>query len=391
MTDSVVILVTGADGLLGRHARAGLLAENGAASFSGREAPWVVRIARRPDFDNKERLAELCGGVSAVLHFAGINRAEESELEQGNIQLAQQVSDALDSVAPQAHVVYANSTHRDRNTAYGRGKAGAAAVFEQRAQRSKAPFSDVVLPHVFGEGGRPFYNSAVATLCHQVVGEEAPTIVEGAEVELVHAGQVVDAMLQLIQSGVGGSTRVTGQKVSVEALYSKLCHFCDCHAQDMFPQVSSLLDVSLFNTLRTVGFPEWSCTPLGQKSDDRGTLFEAAKGGQGGQTFLSWTLPGVTRGNHFHRYKIERFLVVSGEATIRIRHVLEDTVHAFKVLGNKPVAIDMPTLHTHSIENTGSDPLLTMFWAHEIFDPNNADTWALPVLCGNSHEIVHLV
>ena len=114
--------------------------------------------------------------------------------------------------------------------------------------------------------------------------------------------------------------------------------------------------------------------------DSRGVLFEAVKGGGSGQTFMSTTRPGVTRGDHFHLNKVERFLVVSGEATIRIRRVLDNQVWEFPVSGSRPQAVDMPTLCTHSIENTGSEELLTLFWTHEIFEPDTPDTYADTVL-----------
>ncbi len=109
-------------------------------------------------------------------------------------------------------------------------------------------------------------------------------------------------------------------------------------------------------------------------------LFEAVKGGGGGQTFLSWTEPGVTRGDHFHLSKVERFLVLEGEAVIRIRRVLGKEVWEYRVDGRVPAAVDMPTLHTHSIENVGARPLLTLFWTHDIFEPSAPDTYADPVL-----------
>jgi UDP-2-acetamido-2,6-beta-L-arabino-hexul-4-ose reductase len=99
----------------------------------------------------------------------------------------------------------------------------------------------------------------------------------------------------------------------------------------------------------------------------------------GGQTFLSTTRPGITRGNHFHQNKVERFLVVRGEANIRIRKMFDDEILEFRVSGSKPQYIDIPTLHTHNITNTGDSDLLTLFWANEIFNPKATDTKAAPV------------
>jgi UDP-2-acetamido-2,6-beta-L-arabino-hexul-4-ose reductase len=112
-------------------------------------------------------------------------------------------------------------------------------------------------------------------------------------------------------------------------------------------------------------------------SDPRGVLYEVSRSaGGGGQTFLSWTHPHITRGDHFHLRKIERFVVVDGDAVIRIRRVLGNEVWTFRVDGAAPTAIDMPTMHTHSIENVGKRPLLTLFWTNEVFDPASPDTYA---------------
>ena len=119
---------------------------------------------------------------------------------------------------------------------------------------------------------------------------------------------------------------------------------------------------------------------LDLRSDNRGSLFEAIKSEHGGQVFLSSTVPGATRGNHFHTRKIERFLVVAGEAEIRLRKLFTDSVDTFRVSGARPCFIDMPTFHTHSIQNVGNSEVITLFWANEIYDPANSDTYSEQVL-----------
>lgn len=111
-------------------------------------------------------------------------------------------------------------------------------------------------------------------------------------------------------------------------------------------------------------------------SDDRGELFEAIKCLNAGQSFISTTKPGITRGNHYHSKKIERFLVLQGDAIIRIRNILSDEIIEYVVNGESPSYIDMPTFHTHNITNTGDNDLITLFWANEIFDPEQPDTFA---------------
>ena len=145
------------------------------------------------------------------------------------------------------------------------------------------------------------------------------------------------------------------------------------------PPLQAALDLALFNCLRSAAFPQAYPIPLELRSDARGSLFEAVRSHRAGQTFFSTTHPGVTRGNHFHFGKVERFLVVGGQARISIRRLFDDQVHAFEVRGDQPVYIDMPTLHTHEITNVGDGELLTLFWAHEFFDPQRPDTYFEPV------------
>jgi len=104
-------------------------------------------------------------------------------------------------------------------------------------------------------------------------------------------------------------------------------------------------------------------------------LFESLKTKTQGQVFVSSTNPGVTRGNHYHTKKIERFCVVSGSATIKLRKLFSKKVLVYKVTGKKPAYIDIPTFYTHNIKNTGKEKLLTIFWSNEIFDPKKPDTF----------------
>jgi UDP-2-acetamido-2,6-beta-L-arabino-hexul-4-ose reductase len=163
-------------------------------------------------------------------------------------------------------------------------------------------------------------------------------------------------------------------------LYKLLKEFHNLYEANIYPDLSDPFTRNLFNTYRSATFPATWPRELEMRSDERGVLFEAVKGGGGGQTFLSTTKPGIIRGNHFHLHKVERFLVIQGEAIIRIRKVLSQVVYEFRVTGDTPTPVDMPTLHTHSIENVGAKELLTLFWTHEPFDPNNPDTYFDKVL-----------
>ena len=367
------VVITGAGGLIGYHAHARLHADNCAAGFKGEDAPWDIVALDHAGFDDDATLRAALNGAGIVLHFAGVNRAPEDEVEAANPTIARRLASALDG---QPHIVYANSTHAAGDTPYGRGKAEAARILGAATPN----FTDMVLPHIFGEGARPFYNNVTATLIHQVLAGEDPTVNPDGRVELLHAGAAAGVAIQAASSGQSGVVRPAGHPISVPDLLAKLQAYHAGYTANIYPDLSDDFELALFNAYRAATYPDGWPRPLTLNTDARGTLFEAVKGGGGGQCFLSTTKPGVTRGDHFHLGKVERFLVVQGEAIIRMRRVLTGEVHEYRVSGAAPAPVDMPTLWTHSIENVGKTELLTLFWTHDLFDPQNPDTYADKVL-----------
>jgi len=371
------IAITGAQGFLGWHLRCAI------RMLGGLE---VVDIDRA-GFDDPARLRAALAGVDAVVHLAGVNRGTQDEVETGNPRLARALVDALRGCGAAPHLVFANSTHSGDQagasvgsattplTPYGRSKREATAILGEWAATTGAVFTDIRFPHLFGEGGRPFYNSAIATFCHQLAHDEAPKIGVDGEVELLHAQRACDLILEAIESGTGGPLSPLGEPMRVSEALDRLLSMHATYADGTLPRFDTALDLELFNTLRAFRFPSHYPIQPGWRSDARGRLFEAVKTGHGGQCFASWTHPGMVRGNHFHRRKIERFLVASGEALIRVRRLFSTEVHSFIVSGETPACIDMPTLHTHDIRNTGQGELFTLFWSHEIFDPSAPDTY----------------
>lgn len=370
------IVVTGAGGLLGGHCAARLHARNCAAVFGGDAPPFAILTLDHAAFNAPERLAVALAGADAVLHFAGVNRGTDEEVERGNVAIAATLAAGCRAGGVTPHIVYANSTHADTDTPYGRSKRRAGEILAAATPR----FTNLVLPHIFGEGARPFYNNVTATFVHQVMRGEAPSVNPEGRVQLLHAGAAVEEAIAAALGGVIGDVRPAPRPMGVGELLARLQSFHAAYEANIFPDLSDPFDLALFNTYRAALYPDGFPRPLRLNADARGVLFEAVKGGGGGQTFLSWTEPGVTRGNHFHLDKVERFLVLEGEAVIRIRRVLGGPVWEYRVDGNAPAAVDMPTLHTHSIQNVGTRPLLTLFWTQALFDPAAPDTYFDPVL-----------
>lgn len=365
------ILITGAGGLLGYHARVALDAFNATARFNNLSEPYHIMLADRMAFQSPDVLNRLVSDVDVILHFGGVNRSDN--VYEENRKITETLLNSLESSASNPHLIFSNTTHCSLDTPYGKSKKEAADSFCSWAQANDCFFTNVIIPHVFGEYSAPNYNTVTATLCDAIVRGQDVTINPEGQVELIHAGDVVNAMISAVQHSERGDIRLNGSPQSVDSLYHKLQSFHEYYERNIFPNLDDHLSVKLFNTYRSFRSPE-ACK-VDEHRDSRGELFEAVKGGGGGQTFLSWTKPGVTRGEHYHRYKVERFMVLKGHAEIKIRRMFTDSVQTFSVSGESPSFIDMPTMSTHNITNMGDDDLLTLFWAHEIFDSEHPDTY----------------
>ncbi|WP_102194371.1 NAD-dependent epimerase/dehydratase family protein [Microbacterium aurantiacum] len=356
--------VSGAGGFLGWHTRAALQ-ESGVA---------VDAVAVGDGFDLQRAIAAVDGSARAV-HIAGVNRASDEEVMAGNVGFAEQLASAL-RVAdnPPPVVVYANTTQVGNGSVYGDAKARAAEVLAAAAEHVGAEFVNVQLPNLFGEHGRPFYNAVTATFSHLIAQGDTPTVENDKELTLLHAQNAVDLLTGAVsldrQSELEVAETVTG-------LLARLRGYAALYRNGEIPNVDSDFDRDLFNTYRSFTFPEQAPISLTRHADARGSFFEIIRSHGGpGQSSFSTTVPGVTRGDHFHRRKIERFTVLQGSARISLRRLFSDEVVSFDVSGDAPGAVDMPTMWAHNITNVGSETLYTSFWTNDIFDPQNPDTIA---------------
>lgn len=359
------IVVTGAAGFLGWHLRCRLLAMGG---FE------VIALDR----STLDRLPIAVRDADAVIHLAGVNRAAAHEVVSGNIALATAVAQAIRQAGVRPRVVFANSVQSGNGTPYGDGKSAAAAVLTDLASETGLELVDVLLPNVFGEHGRPGYNSFVATFCHAVASGTTP-VADDNVVELLHAQDAARVLIDAL-TGPARIERPAGERHGIMETLAVLQGFESVYRDGEIPDLGSSFVTNLFNTYRSAVFGVRGSVALVQRSDQRGSLVEAVKvHGGGGQTFFSTTLPGVTRGEHFHLRKVERFVVIGGQARIRLRRLFTDEVITIDVAGKQPTAVDMPTMWAHDITNTGDRELLTLFWTNSIFDPHDPDTYPEPV------------
>lgn len=364
------LAVTGADGFLGWHVRCR------AYALGIPCAPL-----RRGDLSDPAHLADRLADVDAVIHCAGVNRASDTDITEGNLAAARVLTAAIARLDHPVRVVYANSVQARTDSLYGVAKRRAGEVL------SGDGLSDVVLPNLFGEHGRPHYNSFVSTFCHEIANGGEPRVVDDREIGLLHVQDAAEVLIE--QAGATGHTVVDppSELVTVSGVLRLLREFEAVYRTGELPDIAGRFETRLFNTYRSYLFPARYPIMMTPRTDARGSLVECVRtGSAGGQAFISITVPGATRGEHLHLRKFERFLVVDGEAEIALRRLFTKEVIRFRVSGERPGAIDMPTTWVHNITNVGRRPVTTLFWSNELFDPSDPDTFPCAVDSGEACE-----
>ncbi len=367
------IAISGARGFIGSHL----------VHLLARRQEIRLRELGRDDFADRQRLADRLAGCDAVAHLAGFNRGDDDEVYDGNVRLADSLCEALSTAGGRPHVVFSSSTQIDADNPYARSKIVAAERLADWARASNAPLSVMVIPNVFGDGGRPFYNSVVATFCHQVAHGETPVLTGDRELGLISVNElavVIATQLANPPAGVAEIRVPPVHHVTVSEILERVRHFDAMFRARTVPALDGTFDLSLYCAYLTYLPKDDLAVPLTRNTDKRGTLVEMVRQEGGGQAFFSTTKPGVIRGNHYHTRKMEKFIVVAGQARIRMRRIGTDEVVEFDVNGEKPCAVEMPIYHTHHIENTGDTDLITLFWTNELYDPDDPDTFFEEVL-----------
>ena len=357
------VVITGGHGFLGWHTACRLRARHGVEP---------LRLGRA-DLADPVRLASAIADADTVLHLAGVNRAENDDaVRAGNVAAAESLAAALKAAERRIDVVFANSIQADLDNAYGEGKRQAAAILSEAAPGA---FADVLLPNLFGEHGRPGYNSFVATFAHRVATGGEASVQTDRQVPLLHAQRAAAALIEA--AGSAGAHRPAGEEHGVVEILDRLRAMHDLYAaRGEVPTLTGSFEVDLFNTYRSYLFPQQFPIHPALHSDPRGDLFETVRSHGGtGQAFVSTTHPGQVRGDHYHLHKVERFVVVRGEAEIGLRRLLHDEIVTFRIGGERPGFVDMPTLWVHNIRNVGDSELVTMFWTDQLLDPHEPDQY----------------
>lgn len=330
-------------------------------------------------FEDDTKMDEFVSQCDAIVHLAALNRhGEPGTIYETNVHLVKQLIESIKRTGSNPHILISSSTQESRNNEYGRSKKEGRELLVDFSNERDNKFTGMVIPNVFGPFGKPFYNSVVSTFAYQLTHGEAPEIQVDANMQLIYVNDLIKKIYDIIINkeyhselmiepiGEAKVTEVLGRMKSFKDLYQD---------KGIFPKLENYLDLCLFNTFRSYlpidHFPQkYTC-----HSDDRGSFVETIKAINQGQTSFSTTKPGVTRGNHFHLRKVERFAVIKGEALIQLRKIGTNDVIEYKLSGDEPGYVDMPVWYTHNITNIGDDDLYTLFWINEFFNPDDPDTY----------------
>jgi UDP-2-acetamido-2,6-beta-L-arabino-hexul-4-ose reductase len=364
--------ITGGNGFVGRHL----------INYLNLKDNVIVDSFNGNMFSDTADLKSFVSRNDVIVHLAGVNRHEsESELYNLNLRLMESLISACEITRSKPIILFSSSTQEDLENLYGKSKKEAGSLLVDWGKKQETRVVNMVIPNVFGPFGRPRYNSVVATFCHLLANQEQPTILQDGDLKLVYINELVEDIYKLIFSNQSGKVFINHRhELKVSTLLEKLEVIKKSYMnENSFPNLENTTDLALFNTFRCYIPNDHYPVKFKNNIDNRGNFVEIARTNTSGQTSYSTTLPGITRGNHFHTRKAERFAVIKGKASIKLRKVDSEEIIEYILNGSEPAYVDMPIWCTHNITNIGDEELVTIFWINEPYDANDHDTYMLPV------------
>lgn len=370
------VLITGANGFVGKNLQLHL---------AERKDVQVVCFTRGDDVAG---LPALLQGVDFVFHLAGVNRPQDpQEFVSGNVDLTQALCQAVGAAAGAGArpipIIYTSSAQAARDNPYGQSKRGAEEALLALARSHQVPVHIFRLPNVFGKWCKPNYNSAVATFCHNMArGLPIQVNDPAAPLTLVYVDDVIERFVQLMDGADaavdadGFATVAPQYSTTVGELARQIQAFRDSRETLMTERVGTGLVRALYATyVSYLPLESFTYTVL-QHADPRGVFVEMLKTPDAGQFSYFTAHPGITRGGHYHHSKTEKFLVIKGQARFKFRHMQTGQAHELITSGEKAEVVETVPGWTHDITNIGTDEMVVMLWANEVFDRARPDTFS---------------
>jgi UDP-2-acetamido-2,6-beta-L-arabino-hexul-4-ose reductase len=335
--------------------------------------------------DDMETLFQNAAKSDLIFHLAGVNRPQNNEeFTQGNYELTETLVSKLQEQGKSPAIVLASSIQALLDNPYGVSKRQAEKAIAGYSEETGAKSYIFRLPNVFGKWCRPNYNSVVATFCHNISHGLDISISDPPKVlRLVYIDDVVKAFTSILQGnysdlvldddGFYSIKRVF--ETTLSELAERIYQIRDIRKTCVLPDLSDEFMQCLHSTYISYIDKNELAYTADLKTDNRGSLFELIRSKHIGQIFISRSYKNITRGNHYHDSKVEKFCLVQGEAVIKLRNVLRDEIISYNVSDKKVEVVDIPPGYTHSIENLGDGEMIVLFWSSRLFDPENPDTY----------------
>ncbi|MFJ7847253.1 NAD-dependent epimerase/dehydratase family protein [Peribacillus sp. NPDC097206] len=367
------ILVTGANGFVGKN----LIAE-----LNNRGYEDILKATKDTETSVLDIYVRDC---DFVFHLAGVNRPiNEKEFMQGNFHFTLELLELLKKHNNKAPVLITSSIQAEKDNAYGRSKkAGEDALFEYSHQTGSRVMV-YRLPNLFGKWSKPNYNTVVATYCYNIARNIDIQINNpGTELILCYIDDLSEELLQALEGKPTKQNQYcyvkTTHTITLGDLAETIQSFKESREKLSIPNMENSLTKKLYSTYLSFLPEDDFSYDLNMNVDHRGSFTEFIRTPERGQVSVNVSKPGITKGNHWHHTKNEKFLVVSGEGLIRFRPIDSEEIIEYRVSGEKLEVVDIPTGYTHSIVNVGDIDLVTVMWANECFDSEKPDTYFLEV------------
>ncbi len=365
--------ITGQNGFIGSHMY----------NFLSLKEGIELQSFERNFFNNPLLLEKFVSKCDIIIHFAALNRHEDPQvIYNTNVSLVEKLISACEATKSIPWIIMSSSIQEDEDNLYGASKKKGRELLEKWAKKNNAKTSGLVIPNVFGPFGKPFYNSVFATFCHKIIEGKEPTIVKDSELRLIYINELSNEIFKVIKHNITGRILIPHyHQLKVSELLEKLKSYYHLYVEnDEFPDLTTNTDLAMFNSFRCYIPVDFYPRKLKLHSDDRGAFVEIVRTNTTGQFSYSTTVSGVTRGNHFHTRKAERFAVIKGIASIKLRKLGSSKIIEYIINGKEPAFVDIPIWYTHSIKNIGEEELITLFWINEPYNPNDSDTYFLDVI-----------
>lgn len=367
------ILVTGSQGFVGKN----LIAE-----LRNRGYDNIFEYTR---YTEESLLEEYTKECDFVYHLAGVNRPkDEKEFMEGNFGFTSELLELLKKHNNKAPILITSSIQAERDNPYGKSKKAGEDLLFNYNKETGAKVLVYRLVNLFGKWSKPNYNSAVSTFCHNIA-RDIEIQVNDPEVNL--SLSYIDDVVKEFINAMEGNPTIDEEFCVVPVIHSVrlgkvvelIKSFRDSRQDFFIPYMNDPLTKKLYSTYLSYLPEDKFSYELKMNLDSRGSFTEFVKSPERGQVSVSVSKPGITKGNHWHHTKNEKFLVVSGEGLIQFRKIDTDRIIEYRVSGEKLEVVDIPTGYTHNIINVGDTDLVTVMWANETFDPENPDTYFLEV------------